>query len=554
MTRRPTVLSSVRRPGTSPAWGPPGVHLVLTAVLLTILGIPHGARSSDLPAPDESLDGLPIVRIVLIRRDIFDTSNPETSAWPYRWANALHVTSTEGFIRSMLLFSEGDPYDHALAEESARILRSTDLVNPVEITARRVEGGVEVTVDTRERWSLQLNGKAGVTGNRSVWGLSLDETNLMGWGLEVNLRYHSDNERNAWTYGLYHPNLFGTRLRVRLLHQDASDGSRDLVRLDSPFYSLSTRRSWGFEWDDGNRTDYLYSRGETIIEGDTTRKTTRIWGGLRLPTSGSTVHRLLLGLEDRSRRYGSWFWQDTGEPYRPPDPFEIRGFRVGYQRVADRFLVVHGFRSWVSQEDVALGPNADVGLTVSIPAFGGDIPRLLFDGKLDFLRRSNGWFFQTRLWTSGRIDDGDLNDALFGGQWIATQLGDRSWTFRVFAEHAVDLDRDRQLTLGADIGLRGWDPDFFDGTGRALINLQWRIKLKDDVLHLFTLGAVAFIDAGRTWGPRVGPGTDRIHADIGVGLVFDLPQVGLVKLLRVEVALPDDGSGLTTTVTTGTLF
>jgi hypothetical protein len=49
-------------------------------------------RSERQPDP---LDGLPIVRIVLVRRDIFDTNDPSTDAWPYRLANALHVTSTE---------------------------------------------------------------------------------------------------------------------------------------------------------------------------------------------------------------------------------------------------------------------------------------------------------------------------------------------------------------------------------------------------------------------------------------------------------------------------
>ena len=37
---------------------------------------------------------------------------------------------------------------------------------------------------------------------------------------------------------------------------------------------------------------------------------------------------------------------------------------------------------------------------------------------------------------------------------------------------------------------RGWDPDTFDGTGRALVNAQWRTILFRDVLRLFSVGAV----------------------------------------------------------------
>ena len=106
----------------------------------------------------------------------------------------------------------------------------------------------------------------------------------------------------------------------------------------------------------------------------------------------------------------------------------------------------------------------------------------------------------------------------------------------------------------ADIGLRGWDPDYFDGTGRALANVQWRTILQEDLWHFLSIGAVLFADVGRTWDPRVGPGMDRIHANAGVGLLIDLPRVGSTSLLRVAVGFPDDGSGYVLTVTTSPLF
>ncbi len=90
--------------------------------LLALLLIPPTVAS---PA-DEVLEGLPIISIRVNRQDIFDISNPKTKAWPYRWANALHIISKEDFIRSMLLFKEGDPYSESTAAESARILRALE--------------------------------------------------------------------------------------------------------------------------------------------------------------------------------------------------------------------------------------------------------------------------------------------------------------------------------------------------------------------------------------------------------------------------------------------
>ena len=71
-----------------------------------VLGLSNNATAD--PAPDPTLEGLPIVNIHVDRNDIFDTSDPKTKAWFYRWANALHIISKEDFIRSMLLFKEGD--------------------------------------------------------------------------------------------------------------------------------------------------------------------------------------------------------------------------------------------------------------------------------------------------------------------------------------------------------------------------------------------------------------------------------------------------------------
>ena len=136
----------------------------------------------------------------------------------------------------------------------------------------------------------------------------------------------------------------------------------------------------------------------------------------------------------------------------------------------------------------------------------------------------------------------------------ASQLGPRGWQARLLVETSRRLDLNRQLTLGADLGLRGWDPDYFDGTGRALLNIQWRRLIKERVLGLFSVGVVVFTDAGATWDPRVGPDTDGIRLDAGVGLLFDLANLSRSNLLRIDVAMPDDGSGPTITVSTSTIF
>jgi hypothetical protein len=522
-------------------------HLVLSLCIFLAL-------QSVVRADDESLDGLPIIAIHIDRNKIFDTSDPKTSAWFYRWANALHVVSKEEFIRSMLLFSEGDPYSASAAAESARILRFLGIINPVTIRARRVESGVEVEVTTHDRWSLQIGAQAGLFGSRSSYSLDLEENNLAGWGKSVRVAYGKDDERDTFSYRYFDPNVFSSRWRVLLTHAHFSDGSHDEVRVDRPFYSLATRWAWGVEASRENLIEHLYSKSESVVSGDRESENARVWGGARLPGKGVITRRLTAGWLHQRNLYSDWEWEDDGSPYPTPEDLIVDGPMISYEQIADRFIVVKGFRAWTAQEDVAFGPNFALTTVFSSPAFGGDRKRLLTAVGAHAARRQGDWLFLGDAWFSGRLEEGEVRNLVTGFQVGAAQLGPRGWQARLLVENSRRLDLNRQLTLGANLGLRGWDPDYFDGTGRALLNIQWRRLIKERVLGLFSVGVVVFGDAGATWDPRVGPDTNGIRLDAGVGLLFDLANLSRSNLLRIDIAMPDDGSGPTITVSTSTIF
>jgi hypothetical protein len=517
--------------------------------LLSVALAPQLAAASDDP-----LDGLPIVTITFDRFDVFDTSDPKTDAWFHRWANALHIVSREDFIRSMLLFQEGDLYSASTAAESARILRSLGIINPVVITAHEVEGGVEVMVETHDHWSLQLGGQAGVSGSRSSFGFDIEENNLLGWGKAIGVGYESDDERDAWSYWYFDPNVFNTRWRLNLVHATLSDGFRDEVTVDRPFYSLATRWSWGASGGREQLVEHLYSESQSVVSGGRDTEVMRFWGGARLPGDSHITRRLVAGWEYRRDLYSDWLWEDDEAAYPAPEDLLIEGPTLSYQQISDRFIVVEGFRAWTVQEDVALGPNFFASTVFSTPATGGDQRRLLFDVGAHAAQQRGKWLVLGDAWLSGRHEESGFRDLVVGLQLGAAQLGRRGLQLRLLAETSHELDVNRQFTLGADLGLRGWDPGFFDGTGRALLNVQWRTLLMEDVLGLFSFGVVVFGDAGMTWDPRVGADTDGIRLDAGVGLLFDLSHLSRTNLLRVDLAFPDDGSGPTVIISTRTIF
>lgn len=500
------------------------------------------------------LDGQPIVRILFDRYNVFDTSNPSTSSWPYRAANAIRVPSREGLVRSALLFKEGDAYHAADAVESARLLRKMGFMNPVEITANAVEGGVEVVVETHDQWSLQIGADAGITGQRTNYGFQVQEENLLGWGKRLSLEYASDEERDSRVIRYKDPLVFGSRWTADLIYENRSDGHLKRVHIERPFYSLHTHRAWGGWWEEEDLVEHLWSDGESVVEGRRESRILRGWYGLHLSARGPVTHRLSLGWDTHESLYEDWHYVDSGNPYQNPSDRKVSGFRLAYERITDNFEVLHGFRAWSSQEDVALGPNFRVGATLSAPALGGDVNRVLFDGAFSAGRHRGGWLFLSNAWVSGRFDEGDPRNLIAGVQLALARVGERGFQFRFLVDASHELDLDRQLTLGTDVGLRGWDPDTFDGTGRALVNAQWRTILFRDVLRLFSVGMVIFADAGQTWDPRVGRDTDGVRADAGVGLLLDLSRFSTSNLLRVEVAWPDDNTGPVVTLTGSALF
>lgn len=497
--------------------------------------------------------GLPIVAIHVVRHDVFDLSDPETSSWPYRTANALHTLSRERFIRSLLLFKEGDPWDPALAAESERLLRATGFLNPVHIFAKPAGEGVEVFVETRDQWTLELSVNYGRMGHRQKAGVSVSEQHFLGWGKTVFLDARSDPERDSITAGYSDPLLLGSRWRLSVAHREASDGTADEFSLNYPFYSLATPKAGGLQYRRESLVEHLWASGRKTVSGDALRRSLLAWSGVRLPGDGDVTRRLTFGLFSERAAFSQWSYR-SGSFYPEPEDRELVGFQVGWENQSSRWEVVQGFRGWLRQEDVPLGPNYAVTLGFSLPLLGGDRVRLPYKASFFKARIGEGWYKWVFLDSAGRWEKGGVADGVTRVEAGVAQVGERGFRVRGVAELGHRLGLDRQLTLGANTGLRGWDPDTFDGTSRAVVNAEWRQRLTGEVLHVVVLGLVLFADAGKTWSPRVGPSTGGWRADAGFGLLGEITRAAILRVVRMEVAFPDRGKGPVVLLTGSSLF
>jgi hypothetical protein len=520
----------------------------MISALAIALALAAGPPNEGAPPP-----GTPIVAIRVVSYNVFDTSDKSTSSWPYRWADALHITTRESFVRSILLFKVGDRLDWAKLEESERLLRKIASMNPVTITAKPVEGGAEVVVETHDQWSTEVGLDYGKAGNRTHYGISLAEWNFLGLGKAVLADYRTDAEREYVTLSYRDPMFAGRRLSFEATHRYASDGSTDKLLFERPFFSLDTRWAAGSGWERLSEQEYLWAEGEKVVDGHARKHAFRAWAGWRLPGDGTVTNRLTAGVFADVAEFDSWQRRD-GAPFETPEDRTLQGVQVSWERQTDRWKVVRGFQAWNAQEDVPLGPDWHLAAGLSLPAFGGDRQRLVLSGDVvaGWLRDSS--YTWATGGASGRLEDGGLANGWAHGEVGASQIGSSGWRGRVAFDLGHDLDRDWQLPLGADTGLRGWNPATFDGTSRAVVNVEWRTRLTGEVLHLGIIGMNAFADAGRTWAPRVGPSTEGWREDAGVGLLVEITRATIVRLVRFEVGFPSDHSGPVLLISSSPLF
>lgn len=502
---------------------------------------------------EEVAPGTLIVAVRIDRHDVFDLDDPSTSAWPYRFVDALHVLTREELIRRLLLFRPGDRLDPVRLAESEIILRATGYLNPVSISARPAPGGAEVVVETHDQWTTGVTLSFGMSGDRRSTTFGLSEDNVLGLGKSFSFDVKSDPERTSSKFSYKDMTFLRSRWQLELEHQASSDGKTDHFRFELPFFSLTTPRAGGVDWSRDEARKYLWSDGERRVAGESKILTWEVWGGLRFRSSDIRTDRLLVGAFGERALFRDW-QSLTGPAYPQPTDRVLAGPEVGWEHSTFRWKLVRGFRAWLRQEDLPLGPNWKVMTGLSLPFFGGDGVRLRYQGTFEAGQLSGRTYTWQRADLSGRLENGSLGNSVSHLEVGGAITGSAGLRARVAADLGYNLDGERQLTLGADTGLRGYDPDKFDGTSRVVANAEWRGRITGELLHVAALGLTAFADCGKTWGARVGPSTAGWRSDVGAGLLVEVTRASVVRILRLEVAFPDRGGGPVYLVTTDSLF
>ncbi|MBA3565034.1 MAG: hypothetical protein H0W33_13715 [Gammaproteobacteria bacterium] len=114
--------------------------------------------------------------------------------------------------------------------------------------------------------------------------------------------------------------------------------------------------------------------------------------------------------------------------------------------------------------------------------------------------------------------------------------------FSLQADLTKDLDREHQLLIGGDNGLRGYPLRYQSGERRMLATVEQRFFTDYYPLRLFRLGFAAFVDVGRTWGENVvGAENLGLLKDVGFGMRLGSTRSGSGNVIHVDLAFPLDG-------------
>lgn len=515
---------------------------LLAAALTALLCAPAGAvKKSKRRARVDPLRGTVIGTITIESNEVFDGKGGRLSRFFQGLANGLHWKTREIVIRRELLFATGDPYDGNLLRETERNLRRLGFIRRAVVTAVRNGNKADVTVKTYDSWSLEVVASYKRAGGVASARAGLAEHNLAGQGKSVSGSYSRTGTAESKTFVWKNPQFFGKPFLENqvsaTIQPEARSGTFTLRR---PFFASIARSSMGMfaNYDEADASTFTPDGVRT----GAVRKTVGQAGveyGVALATSTERVRRFTTGVTFRRANYGH---HENQAPGPRPHPEQSYFLNFGAEWTELDFVKERQYEKLSRDEDFNLGFSVVPGVVwapdglkralgsaesqvlpkvVVRKGFAGDEDLILLRGTYSSLYVNEA--------TGNRTLSGDV---LYYRHWLPRQ------TLAVHAayDHGWRLDPSALLTLGESNGLRGYGLSQFKGDRRVLFNVEDRVFIYNELLHVIDIGAVAFWDAGHVWPARQGARIWDLKHSIGVGLRLAPSRSAANDPIRIDFA------------------
>jgi hypothetical protein len=499
--------------------------MIAAAALAALLGAAP-AEAAEVPIVSSTASaaaaGARIRAVRFERVNVFDPRVRGEDNWLFRTANRIHIPTREALIRRELLFAPGDAWDPLTVLQSERNLRANGSFRWAEIAPeRRPDGAVEAVVRTQDSWTTNPRIAFGTEGGEQFFGFGIEEGNLLGRGKSVLLDHSKKGPRRTNTAAYGDPRFFGSRLRLDGSYSLTDRGDSGAASLTRPFFALESDSAMSVSWRRTVGEGILFRDGEEHSKYDFRRRISEASIGARLGEERRTfVQRAELGWYSDLATFSS---NTHTRPGLVPRDRELNGPTVGYSWVKADFVKETYLDRMERVEDFNLGNEFSVRAGWMPKATASDRDRAMFHGSIQQgLRLTPRRFLIARVGARGRTAGGVWENGLFtadlNGFWKTETEIPQTWVFH--AEYTLGryLDRENQVVLGGDTGLRGYKNNAFVGERAILLNLEDRAFLDREFFHLVRLGGAVFFDAGAV----VPAGSDlsmrQVKFDLGFGL------------------------------------
>ncbi len=488
--------------------------------------------------------GSVIGSIRITRYDVFNMEDPKESNRLYRLANKLNVITRESVIRDQLLVVEGDDYNLGRLAESERLLRELDFLYDATVRPWRVCGNVvDVEVITRDIWTLTPTIDFSRSGGDNSYAFGISDSNILGTGKEVTYLREDDADRSGNTFIYRDPALFGSRWNLRLTYSDNDDGYYRNFAITRPFFSVYERWSAGARATQGKFENATWFRGDEVTEFDQQTDEYHLFGGLAIDVrEDQRVGRWRAGLHYETNEFS--FSDSKIPPEELPEDRDYAYPFIGYESIEDEFKKVRNMNYLGRTEDFYVGERYFWNAGWSDDSFGATRDLFAFEGNYyNTLLVDDHQLWTVDSWVSGfwSVDDQDFENLWWTAYTSYYHRQAHHWTF--FTDARVDftdgLTDDKQVVLGGDTGLRGYDRNYQVGDRSFVVRLEERYYSDWHPFRLFRVGAAVFVDVGRAWyDDRDNGDNGGVLADVGAGLRLNSSRAQKRRVIHIDLAFP----------------
>ena len=507
-------------------------------------------RPADIP-DDATLEssGAVISGVRFVRVNVFDPTIVEEDIPLFRFVNRIHILTRESAIEKQLLFRIGDRYDASVLRETERRLRSNGYLIDAQIgPVAYADGKVELAIRTQDTWTLKPQFQFGRSGGKNSTGAGIEDQNFFGTGARLALDYERNVDRATRSIDYTDLNLNAQHWLLDAQVADNSDGYRQALNVERPFYALDSRWASGVSLRNEARIDSVYDLGQIVEKFHTAERQASAYAGWSRGLQDGFATRFSGGITFDERRAKD----AEGAPAAVILPADRRLIYpwVAVEVAQDEFRETYNFNQIGRVEDLALGWHARFQLGAATKALGSDRDALVFDGTAS--KGFQAGRAQTWLWSaaaSGRFEHGALVDSIFstGARYYWRQTARYTLFLSGGVDHGVNLGVDKQLTLGGDNGLRGYPLRYRTGQDRWLVTAEERLFTDWYPFRLFSVGAAAFLDVGGVRGGSLveaarpaGQQPAKVLSDVGFGLRLGNMRSALGNVVHIDLAFPLD--------------